>query len=270
MESPCFWAVPTGGEPSSKGWSQKRLEVFWRGDSSLLPRGSLRTLDPVPSLLVETGGTTGHAGWRPARPARTHSPLFRWAWGAGAKGRCPASPGQHGDLRSGQWYIFTAISLGWRSPSLSEDGYLLWKLLCDRVNDSERFWFSHKWNQGRFIKGTNEVSLSPPPPQCYRAILASPMLSHCNAVSLCPSQESGLAEAELCEPRMPSSLKVTFSLKASERDQGLPAGYLGFTREGGRMVEGTPGFPRLEQCTGHYSTTDCTFVFPSPHSYLET
>lgn len=40
----------------------EKAEVSWSGDSSLLPRGSLRTLDPVPSLLVETGGITGHAG----------------------------------------------------------------------------------------------------------------------------------------------------------------------------------------------------------------
>ena len=86
-------------------------------------------------------------------------------------------------------------------------------------------------------------------PAC--AISASPLLSACKAEPLCPSQESELAEAELWEPRMPAGLKGTSSLKASDWDQGLPAGYWGFTREGVRMVDDISGFPRWEQCTGH-------------------
>lgn len=53
--------MPTGGEPGGKVWSQKSLEVFWDIDSALLLRGSLRTQDRVPSLLVESGRIMGRA-----------------------------------------------------------------------------------------------------------------------------------------------------------------------------------------------------------------
>lgn len=62
------------------------------------------------------------------------------------------------------------------------------------------------------------------------------------------------AQVELCEPRMPSSLKGTSSLKASERDHGVPC-------RPPRLHQG-----RSEDSGGHTKISMCGTVYKTlPH-----